>query len=146
MGRTSILAFLKDYEKRATEQYDFRSIDDEYDDLPSGSGGYVIRADRRVTWPYPWGSSPVFYIGKARSLRDRLWDHWNDSKQHRKQDYSPDWMPVHVYEAAYASSYYMVPTWQGMSPDSLEKEMIGRFVNWYGARPVANGQTRWDRV
>ncbi len=144
MGRTSILAFLREYERKADGPYDFRAIDDDYDRLPERAGAYIIRAVGRRTWPYPWGRSPVFYIGKAKAIRDRLWDHWDAVRQH-KRDYSPDW-PIYAYAATYASHYYVFRTWQGMTPDSIEKELIGRFVDHYGARPVANGQTRWERV
>jgi hypothetical protein len=145
MGRKSVLAFLLDFEKRVEGPFKFGEIDREYDNLPTGRGAYIVRASGRTVWPYPWGKSPVFYVGKAANLRDRLWDHWDAARQHKK-DYHPGWSPVHIYEAAYASEYYVLPTWQGMTPDALEKELFGRFGRWYGARPVANSQTRWERV
>ena len=146
MGRASVLSFLGNIEKRVEPSREFPSIDDEYDDLPSGPGAYIIRAAGRTTWPYPWGRSPVFYIGMAKVLRIRLWDHWDQARQAKRDGGNIRDRPVHNYEAAYASLYHVVPTWQRMTPDSLEQELLARFINAYGARPIANGQTRWDRV
>lgn len=146
MGRTSILAFLEDYEKRARDLWNFSAIDEDYEMLPRGPGAYIIRAEGQLTWPYPWGRSPVFYIGKADVLRDRLWDHWDAARRARTDEFPEYYYPVHGYEAAYAASYYPIVTWQGMTSDALEEELIGRFIRRYGARPVANNQTRWKRV
>lgn len=146
MGGKRVLAFLEDYEKRAKDLWSFKSIDDDYESLPDGPGAYILRADGRWTWPYPWGQSPVFYIGKAKTLRDRLWDHWYAAGRAKNDEFPEYYYPVHNYEGAYAASYYPIATWQGMTPDALEEELLGRFIRRYGARPVANGQTRWKRV
>lgn len=147
MSRTTILSFLGDYEKRVTGRWSFGQIDDDYDDLPTGPGGYIIRAEGRTTWAYPWGRSPVFYIGKAGdSLRGRLWEHWDAARRAKAYDEQEYYYPVHSFEASFAASYYPISTWQRMTPDALEQELLARFVRRYGARPVANNQTRWKRV
>ncbi len=145
MGRTSLLAFLGDVERRASDFRDFEYINDEYDDLPQGPGAYIILAAGRTTWPYPWGVSPVFYIGKADVLADRLSDHWTFAMRAREVP-APTYFPVHQYEANFSSRYCTIPTWQGMTADSVEEVVIAMFVTHYGTRPVANSQTRWNRI
>lgn len=146
MSRVGVFAFLGDLERRVDLAREFGAIDDKYDDLPSGPGGYIIRASGRATWAYPWGRSPIYYIGKATNLRVRLWDHWDQARQARRDGGNVRDRPVHNFEASFGSLYHTVPSWQRMTPDSIEQELMARFVNKYGARPVANGQTRLHRV
>lgn len=148
MGRAPLLSFMGRLRRRAGRELDFTSIDDDYESLSEDHGGYVLMAGGRTTWAYPWGRSPVFYIGKAEksTLRDRLWDHWKAAGNAKKSDGDSLWYAVSHYAAEFNPRYVVVPTWQGMTPDSIEKELIGRFVAHYGARPIANSQTRWDRT
>lgn len=147
MPRTTLLSFLGSIEKRADAYYrQFANVNQDWDELPSGPGVYVLLAQGGTVWPYPWGRSPVFYIGKSGDLRNRLWDHWNGAKQAKAYDGDSMFYAVNHYAAEFSTRFITIPTWQGMTADSLEKEAIGRFVRSYGARPVANSQTRWDRA
>lgn len=147
MSRARILSFLTDFEKRATAEQDLASVDSDYDDLPAVRGGYILMAKGRTIWRYPWGKSPVFYIGKSgRSIRERLWEHWDGAR--RAKRYTADSLSEAIYQyvAELPTRYVMVPTWRGMTPDSIEKELFAKFVQDYGARPIANGQMRWSRT
>jgi hypothetical protein len=136
-----------DIEKRPDNHFlPFKRIDKDYDDLPAGPGAYILLASDRTTWPYPWCRSPVFYIGKAKSLRVRLWDHWDGARHARKSERYGIYYAVNHYAAEFPTRFIAVHTWQRMTPDGLEEELIGRFVGSYGARPVASSQTRWNRT
>jgi hypothetical protein len=136
-----------DVEKRADDDFlSFDRINRDYDELREGPGAYVLLTTGRPTWAYPWGVSPVFYIGKAKDLRDRLWDHWDGARHAKRSDGDDLYYAVNHYAAAFPTRYITVPTWQRMTPDALEEELFGGFVRGYGARPVANNQTRWNRT
>ncbi len=147
MGRTSLLSFLGEIEKRAEDARELSDVDEDYESLPPGAGGYILLAGGRTTWAYPWGQSPVFYIGKSgRSIRERVWEHWDGARHAKKSDGRSLYYAVNHYAAEFSPRYIAVPTWQRMTPDAVEQELLGRFVRDYGARPVANNQTRWDRT
>jgi len=147
MSRTSLLSFMGEIERRAENFFHpFDGIDDDWEDLPSGPGGYILLASDRTTWPYPWGRSPIFYIGKASRIRNRLWDHWDGARHAKNSDRYGLHYAVNHYAAEFPTRFVTIPTWQRMTPDALEEELMGRFVNRYGARPVANNQTRWNRA
>jgi hypothetical protein len=147
MGRTSLLAFLGDIEKRAQPPRDLSTINDDYDNHHTGAGGYILLAQGRTTWAYPWGRSPVFYIGKSgRSIRERVWEHWDGARHAKASQGDSLYYAVNHYTAEFSPRYVAIPTWQRMTPDSVEEELLGRFVKAYGARPVANNQTRWKRA
>src|SRR5438105_4838341 len=50
-------------------------LDVSFHDVPAKPGVYVLVAGPGLTFKYPRGRSPVFYIGQASSLRARLRTH-----------------------------------------------------------------------
>ena len=61
-------------------RYDGQLIDllneeeDEAQRLPQTGGAYVLGTSATML-TYPWGTSPIFYIGKATNLRVRVTRH-----------------------------------------------------------------------
>ena len=55
----------------------FDLMGDEIDSIPDTGGAYVLGTSDGTMLTYPWGSSPIFYIGKADNLNQRLSTHRN---------------------------------------------------------------------
>jgi hypothetical protein len=117
--------------------------------IPDKPGVYILSGN--TEYPYPWskkwGKSKVCYIGKAKSLRKRIRDH----KKHfdaikngnpRHKYYFP------IYEYAYY--HYCKICWKTFVSEQTAKEnehsFLEAFADYYGARPVANGQSAWPRL
>jgi len=49
-------------------------------DIPSTPGIYILIAKRGVTFRYPNGKSPVYYIGETANLKKRLSGHCRQHK------------------------------------------------------------------
>jgi len=52
-------------------------IDDEWDKAPSFPGVYIISLNKQIHRVGGIDKAGILYIGKSRTLRDRLWEFWN---------------------------------------------------------------------
>ena len=86
---------------------------------------------------YPWGSSPVYYIGEARSLAARLSDHSKHTKG-TVDDHDAYWRQRYQYAAAFGAHavWYLAGK---VEPKHIENELMLCFYDALGAKPVANG-------
>jgi len=117
--------------------------------IPSSPGVYLLVAKPSVHFSYPAGRSPIFYIGQAHSLHQRLNRHLVHSKevlQDRRSRSIPLYWPRYEYAGVFGARYCFIRTWQGMTPRSLEDLVLARFAKRYRAFPVANGAGAWNRV
>ena len=56
----------------------FDFVNGDADDIPKEAGAYVLGTADGTMLVYPWGTSPIYYIGKAEestTLRSRLLEH-----------------------------------------------------------------------
>jgi hypothetical protein len=108
--------------------------------IPKFPGVYLLIA-KKCTFRYPTGRSPVYYIGKAKSLYKRiLKDHYK-WHSHVKGDRRKDncfYEARHEYGGVFGGRYCYIQTWKRISPEKLEKIVIGAFVQSYHTIPVAN--------
>ena len=107
-------------------------------DLPKRAGVYMLISDE-VRFHYPWGRSKIFYIGAASSIRRRLRLHrrvmFRVERRERKLERAR-W----EYAVAFGASYrYVLNRNRQSDGKKLEKRLLRRFANHYGAPPVANG-------
>jgi hypothetical protein len=137
----SKLTFLDDLE--TTPIKDFWKMKEK--DVPSSPGVYILLSKPTISFLYPRGKSSVFYIGQASNLRKRLIEHLKYSCQAKHDRKLDRYWPRYEYAASFGGRYTFVQTWQGMSPKSLESDILNRFANRYRSFPVANGAGSWEK-
>ncbi len=116
------------------------------DDAPAKPGVYILLATARVTFRYPRGRSPVFYIGQARDLCSRLLEHRRYYGQARHDRKLVLYWPIYEYAAAYGARYTYILAGPRQRPRALEGEILAMFATRYRSWPVANGAGAWDSV
>lgn len=143
MARPALLGFLGDV--KISGMGNFWTLD--LHEVPPAPGAYVLYARSGVTFQYPNGKSPVYYIGMAKSsLRNRLFQHLRYAQQ---ASYDRRWTmywPRYEYAAKFGGRYAFIRTWQRMTPRALEEEILKRFAERYRAFPVGNGAGAWGRI
>ena len=112
---------------------------DETTQVPDGGGAYVLGAATR-TLIYPWGESPVFYIGKASRLRRRLRRHRANARK-AARDHDAHWHPRHRYAEAFGAHAAWFPIRDGEPPEKVETALMQAFYRAFGAIPAAD--TTW---
>ncbi len=141
MKRPRYLTFLLGY--RHSTPRDFWQLEEH--DIPVAPGVYILVAKPSIRFRYPRGSSPVFYVGQAKRLRDRLVQHLRASRLAKadRRD-RPRYWPRYEYAAAFGGRYLWLRTWRGKSPRQLEGEIIATFARQHKSFPVANGNAAWS--
>ncbi len=119
-------------------------------EVPHTAGAYVLLARPGQRFSYPWGRSPVFYIGQAANLHRRLARHLKFSKEAEvppgRRERRELYWPRYEYAAKFGARYAIIPTRQGLGAKALEDRLLARFALRYGAFPVANGMGSWTRI
>jgi excinuclease UvrABC nuclease subunit len=115
----------------------------ELEDIPEEPGVYVMLSDH-TEYIYPWsesiGNSKVYYIGRAKNLRERLGVHKRlCGKRLTDRDREYYW-PRYEYAAHHGCNVGWIIS---KNPNELENELLRSFAEYYGAKPVANGQSAW---
>lgn len=109
------------------------------ENISESLGVYVLGSSDKTDFIYPWGSSPIFYIGKSAGLSKRLSAHrryiLNAYNDHDKKY----WKPKNQYGAAFGATTAVFYSKKNESVDDLEANMIKLFYDAYGAIPTANG-------
>ena len=91
---------------------------------------------------YPWGASPVFYIGKATNLRVRVTRH-KVRIQKARADQDRYWPPKIQYGAAFGAHVAWYSRRGQEDPQNVEAFLTEKFYEAFGAMPTANGV--WPR-
>ncbi len=102
-------------------------------------GAYVLGSSDGTMFTYPWGKSPVYYIGKSDSLWDRLDEHKKWIKKAIDDHEEDSWWPRYQYGAAFGATFAWYTIRGTQSASSLEADLINEFYEMYGSIPVANG-------
>jgi hypothetical protein len=117
----------------------------EKEDMPEAPGVYVMMSDH-TGYVYPWsdskGTSRVYYIGQAKNLRKRLEIHkkWCTRAISTINIGSIYWYPRYEYAAHHGCNVAWVIS---KTPGKMEDDLLVDFAQYYGAKPVANGQSAW---
>ena len=72
-------------------------------EVPEGAGAYVLGSSDGTMFIYPWGTSPVFYIGQSSNLKRRLQEHRlliEKAEADHEEDY---WWPRYQYGASFGT-------------------------------------------
>jgi hypothetical protein len=115
-------------------------------EVPDRPGVYILTAEGRFRFRYPNGASPIYYIGQASSLRERLLEHLKFMQEARDRRKLLLYYPRYEYAAVVGARYSFVRTWQGLSPKALEDIVMAHFARRFGCWPVANGAGAWNRL
>jgi len=115
--------------------------------VPAKPGVYIMISDR-TGYVYPWsgkkGKSRVFYIGRSRNLRNRLEEHRKycaEVEDFPKFDY---YYPRYEYAAFHGCNVSWKACRSEHAARDLEHDLLVDFAKYYGAKPVANGQSAWE--
>ena len=118
----------------------FNLLDDEDAvDAVAGTGGaYVIGTSDGTMLTYPWGSSPIFYIGKANDLKQRLTTHRKHILAAMQDHDEMYWWQRYQYGAAFGAdcAYYSRNGPQNVQ--NIEADLIESFYAVFGSIPAAN--------
>ena len=128
-------------------RYDGQLIDllneeeDEAQLLPKTGGAYVLGTSTTML-TYPWGTSPIFYIGKATNLRVRVTRH-KGRIQKARADRGRYWPPKIQYGTAFGAHVAWYSRRGQEDPQNIEAFLTEKFYGAFGAMPIANGV--WPR-
>ena len=103
------------------------------------AGCYVLGSEDGTDFIYPWGRSPVFYIGTTRRLGARIRAHRRWVRRAREEHHTQHFTPLHQYGAAFGVDVAVYRKRTSQSITKLESALITEFYNIYGSIPVANG-------
>ena len=114
----------------------------EIDDLsciPNCNGAYVLGANSPHNLVYPWGTSPVFYIGQSTNLFNRITEHKKYILAAIEDHAEKNSWPRYQYGAALGAVIAWYSCRGQQDPNRLESDLINSFYECYGSIPVANG-------
>lgn len=121
----------------------FNLMQDGVDDVPSTGGAYVLGTSDGTMLTYPWGSSPIFYIGKADDLKTRLRAHRKNIRGAMEDHEELYWWQRYQYGAAFGAhcAYYSRKGPENVQ--NVEAALIESFYLVFGSIPAANSS--WPR-
>ena len=135
---------MRDYDVRFADQWPDRDVVDlltvDLDTIPEDGGVYVL-GTTSTPLVYPWGTSPVYYIGQSGDLRKRLTGHRAAAVDARSFGrYWESWRPRYQYAAALgADCVWFTASNHDTTPEALEAVLINEFYWLVGSTPAANG-------
>ena len=141
------LKFLKDFDCEISPVKIFWRL--KKHKIPSSPGVYLLITKPGITFQYPEGKSPIYYIGEGDSLYQRLRQHLKHHlhvKNNKRQKKSPLYEPRHEYGGVFGGRYCFIKTWSGMTPKNLEDEVLALFAKKHRSFPVANSAGAWNRI
>lgn len=113
------------------------------DGVPETGGAYVLGTSDGTMFTYPWGSSPVFYIGKADNLQNRLSEHKAHIESCSDDHERLHWWQRYQYGAAFGADCGYYSRRGPEDVQNVEADLMECFYEAFGAIPVAN--SAWPR-
>ena len=111
--------------------------------VPSTGGAYVLGTSDGTMLTYPWGTSPIFYIGKATNLRRRLETHKKHIRSAEDDHEETYYWQRYQYGAAFGADCAYYSRIGPQNVQNIEARLIERFYRVFGAIPAANSS--WPR-
>ena len=130
-------------DKWYTELFDL--LADDFEDYPptSSGGAYVLGTSDGTMLTYPWGSSPIFYIGKAIDLHKRLRTHRKHILSAVEDHDERYWWPRYQYGAAFGATCAYYSRNGPQNVQNIEAGLIRDFYEAFGSIPAAN--SNWPK-
>lgn len=116
------------------------------ENIPPSPGVYILLSKPTISFQYPRGRSPIYYIGQASDLRKRLRDHLRYSRDAKNDRRNNLYWPRYEYAAAFGGRYTFIRTWKGMTPKNLEDSILAQFAEQHRSFPVANSAGSWTKI
>lgn len=131
---------LRFYDQRWPDGWIVDLLDDMNEDFfPETSGCYILGSNDGTNFIYPWGTSPIYYIGQSSNIKKRLLEHKKYIECALEDHDELYWWPRYQYGAAFGADVAWYSIRGKQNPNKLESDLITRFYETYGALPVANG-------
>lgn len=109
--------------------------------VPEKPGDYIMLSTR-TEYPYPWsrnanhGRSQVYYIGQTNNLRKRLMVHKKACRYLIDEPFiDSGQFPRYEYSAYHGCNVVWLVS---KAPKTKKRELLQKFHDYYGAKPVAN--------
>lgn len=115
-----------------------KNYEEEKDRIPANRGIYIFVA-KKTKFTYPWGESPVIYIGTSNNLRRRISRHYAKTLE-AKETGNTRWnYSRYNYIVKFHADLYFMRVKGTENEKDLESKVIEDFYDRYGALPVGNG-------
>jgi len=114
-------------------------IKEELTGIPSKAGAYILGSSDGTMFIYPWGRSPIFYIGQSSNLLKRLKQHKKYISQAIDDHTDKYWWPRYQFGASFGASIAWYTARGSQNPNVLEADLITSFYDSFGSIPVSNG-------
>ena len=116
-------------------------------DIPAKPGVYIMCSDN-VGYIYPWsnsrGKSRVYYIGHSpNNLRKRIETHKKFCLEVEHRPMYNYYYPRYEYAAYHGCNICWSTCDSSGEAKESETKLLISFASYYGAKPVANGQSAW---
>lgn len=108
---------------------------------PEIAGAYVLGTNKGTMFSYPWGNSPVYYIGQSRDLRKKLVEHRKYILLAKNDRGEQRWWPRYQYGASFGATVAWYTGKGSQFAHMLEYDLVTSFYEMYGSIPLANN--RW---
>ena len=108
-------------------------------EIPETAGAYVLGTRDGTQLIYPWGTSPIYYIGKANNLKQRLLEHRQHINGAEADHQKVEWWPRYQFGAAFGADMAWYSVRGRQDPYKLEADLVEKFYWFYGSIPLANG-------
>ena len=108
---------------------------------PEIAGAYVLGANEGTMFSYPWGNSPIYYIGQSRDLRKKLAEHRKYILLAKDDRGEQRWWPRYQYGASFGATVAWYLGRGSQFAHMLEYDLVTSFYEMYGSIPLAN--SRW---
>ncbi|WP_300671501.1 hypothetical protein [Desulfoluna sp.] len=105
---------------------------------PAASGAYVIGAGQGTMFTYPWGQSPIFWIGESRDLRKSFAEYRRLTRLSMDDRAETTWWPQYQYGASYGATVAWYAVVGAQFPNRLQYDLMAAFYGLYGSMPLGN--------
>ncbi len=105
---------------------------------PDTAGAYVIGASAGTMFTYPWGNSPVFYIGESRDLRKSFAEYRKFILLAKKDRGEQTWWPRYQYGASFGATVAWYSVRGAQFPNKLQYDLLASFYAMNGSIPLGN--------
>ena len=135
------------------------TLNDYWHSSPATSGVYIVMSDRPIQRIGRVDNASILYIGKAKNLRERLWEFWK--LKHTASDFLWTHMPVAqiilnkpILAVSDVGKYvgklrvrYSTPISEGLL-DRAERALLFTYTQYFGEAPPLNMSLpkRWEQL
>lgn len=106
--------------------------------MPETAGVYALGANDGTLFSYPWGTSPIYYIGQSKELRKQMIEHRKFILQAITGSRERKCWPRYQYGASFGATVAWYSVRGAQFPNKLQTDLLAAFYDLYGSLPLAN--------